>query len=318
MSIRFGYVGLGAMGAHICRNLAKHAASQGLPPISIWNRSPEKYDSIRPCAPDAFYAAKVEEVVQRSDVIFSSLINDQAAEEVYGKMFSAAKEEQGKEVIFVDQSSLKALTSEKLAEQAKAAGCVYIASPVFGRPPMAEAAKLLIVLSGPPAVKERLKPHLVPALGNRLIDVGEDVRSASALKSMGNMMLLGFIELLGEAYALGDSVGVDPGVYHNFLEQFIPAPPLLAYSANISKGLYTAGQGFSIEGGLKDARNMLCLGQDLGHPCPLPTIERAAANMTRAKEIGGDKQDWSALAAAVREQAGFSPYREGTNDGQGN
>ncbi|WWD17269.1 hypothetical protein CI109_101707 [Kwoniella shandongensis] len=316
MSIRFGYVGLGNMGAHICRNLAKHAQSSNLPPISIWNRSTDKYDSIRPVAPDAFYAEKVEEVVQRSDIIFSSLINDQVAEDVFGRMFKAV--EGGREVVFVDQSSLKAVTSGKLAEQAKSVGATYIASPVFGRPPMAEAAKLLIVLSGPEAVKEKLKPHLVPALGNRLIDVGEDVKKASALKSMGNMMLLGFIELLGEAYALGDSVGLDPDVYHNFLEQFIPAPPLLAYSSNISKGLYTAGQGFSIDGGLKDGRNMLSLGADLGHPCPLPTIELAVANMTKAKEIGGDQQDWSALAAAVRQEAGFSPYREGTNNGQGN
>ncbi|WVN88354.1 uncharacterized protein L203_103560 [Cryptococcus depauperatus CBS 7841] len=305
MTTRFGYAGLGNMGTPIARNLAKHAASLNFPPISVWNRSKEKYSLVRDAAPDAFYAQDVQEVVERSDIVFSSFINDQVAEEIYSTMFKAAE---GKEVIFVDQSSLKALTSHKLAEQAKSIGVTYVASPVFGRPPMAEAAKLLIVLSGPHDIKEKVKPHLVPALGNRLIDVGEDVKLASALKSMGNMILLGWIELMGEAFSLSDSVGLDPSVFEGFLEQFIPAPPLLVYSSLVAKGEYPPG-GFSVEGGLKDARNMLSLGADLGHPCPLPTIQRAHDNLQRARELGGPKQDWSALAAAVREQAGFPPYR---------
>ncbi|WVQ80762.1 hypothetical protein IAT38_002867 [Cryptococcus sp. DSM 104549] len=314
MALRFGYVGLGNMGTPIARNLASHAASSNLPPISIWNRSPAKYAPLKESHPDLIYAKEVEEVVQRSDVVFTSLINDQAAEEVYGKMLKATE---ARDVIFVDQSSVKAITSGKLAEQAKSVGATYIASPVFGRPPMAEAAKLLIVLSGPAAVKEKLKPHLVPALGDRLVDVGEDVKLASALKSMGNMLLLGWIELLAEGYTLGDSVGLDPAVFKNLIDQFVPAPPLLAYSNAISAGHYPPG-GFSIDGGIKDANNMLSLGADLGHPCPLPTIQRAKDNMERAKEIGGAAQDWAALTAAVREQAGFEPYREGTNGGKGN
>lgn len=118
------------------------------------------------------------------------------------------------------------------------------------------------------------------------------------------------------------------------LEQLFPAPPLIAYSNLIAKGEFPSGSGFSVNGGLKglsffnifssktdmlfpDARNMMTLGADLGHPCPLPTVQRAHDNLERAKELGGSDQDWSALAVAVREQAGFSPYREGMNHGQG-
>ncbi|OCF36815.1 hypothetical protein I316_01411 [Kwoniella heveanensis BCC8398] len=329
---RIGYIGLGSMGIPIARNLIKYISANKLEPLTVWNRSKVKYQTLSSSSSSenteaSFHAAEdLGEVVDRCDVVLTSLINDQAAQEVYGELFKAASQKaQGQEtegkrergVIFVDQSSLKAVTSGQLAEQAKAAGATYIASPVFGRPPAAEAAKLLIVLSGDQATKDLVRPLLVPALGDRLVDIGEDVRKASALKSMGNMLLLGFIELLGEAYALGDSVDIDPAVFNNFITQFLPAPPLLAYSNNISKGLFPSGGGFSIDGGMKDARNMLSLGSDLGHPCSLPTVELALKNMERAKEIGGPSQDWSALSIVLREQAGLEPFREGTNNGQG-
>ncbi|WRT66403.1 uncharacterized protein IL334_003359 [Kwoniella shivajii] len=317
---RIGYIGLGAMGLNIARNLSKHITKNNLPPLTVWNRSSSKYESLKPDAPNARFAKQVEEVIDSSDVIFTMLIDDNAAQEVYGKLYDHLKsnKQQGKrEIIFVDQSSLKAITTGKLAEQASSVGATYLACPVFGRPPAAEAAKLLIVLSGPQEAKDRVKELLIPVIGDRSVDVGEDVKKASALKSMGNMVLLGWIELLSEAYALGDSIGLDSQVFNGFLEQFIPAPPLLAYSNTISKGLFPSGKGFSIDGGLKDARNMISLGSDLGHPVSLPTIERAKSNMERAKELSGPSQDWSALAAAVREQAGLEPYREGTNNGQG-
>lgn len=110
MSPRFGYIGLGNMGVPIVRNLAKYAAASGFPSISIWNRSSAKYALVKDAIPDAFYADNVEDVVLKSDIVLSSLIDDKAAEDVYKKMFKATE---GRNVIFVDQSSLKAVTSGK-------------------------------------------------------------------------------------------------------------------------------------------------------------------------------------------------------------
>ncbi|WWC62000.1 uncharacterized protein I303_104587 [Kwoniella dejecticola CBS 10117] len=325
---RIGFVGLGNMGSHIAANLSKHISANNLPNLTVWNRSKGKYDQLR-SNPNLdqdkiTYAEELKEVIENSDVIFSMLIDDHAAQEIFSQFFDylrtqsqAQTETKRREVIFVDQSSLKAITSGKLAEQAKEVGSTYLACPVFGRPPMAQAAKLLIISSGPSEAQEKVKQLLKPVIGDRLIDVGEDVKKATAIKSMGNMVLLGWIELLSESYALGDSIGIDPKIFDEFLQKFIPAPPLLAYSNTISKGIFPSGGGFSVDGGLKDARNMISLGTDLGHPVSLPTIERAKANMERAKEIGGKDQDWSSLAIAIREQAGLQPYRDGTNGGKG-
>jgi len=61
---------------------------------------------------------------------------------------------------------------------------------------------------------------------------------------------------------------------------------------------------------------MKTLAEGPDHPVPLPTLDRAIANMKRAKEIGGDGYDWGVLAVCSRVDAGLPPFREGTDNGK--
>lgn len=36
---RIGFVGLGNMGSYMCANLVRWSQSQGLPPVTVWNRT---------------------------------------------------------------------------------------------------------------------------------------------------------------------------------------------------------------------------------------------------------------------------------------
>ena len=101
---RLGYVGLGNLGTEICKNLGRHASSQNLTPLSLYNRTSAKYSAVSDECPGAHFAEEVAEVVQRSNVVFTCLLDDAAAEEVYGKIFKAVKRED--KVVFVDQSTL--------------------------------------------------------------------------------------------------------------------------------------------------------------------------------------------------------------------
>lgn len=42
----------------------------------------------------------------------------------------------------------------------------------------------------------------------------------SALKLLGNSMILGVVEMLAETYALADAIGFDPDVYQGFIRGF--------------------------------------------------------------------------------------------------
>jgi 3-hydroxyisobutyrate dehydrogenase-like beta-hydroxyacid dehydrogenase len=116
MSYRIGYIGLGALGSNIAPNLAAYAQSNSLPPISVWNRSTDKYASLKPSFPeDTHYANEVEELVDKCDVIFTCLVNDAADEEVYEKLVAAMGKGKGKgRIAFADQSTIKPGTAGQL------------------------------------------------------------------------------------------------------------------------------------------------------------------------------------------------------------
>lgn len=101
-----GYLGLGNMGFPIANNLIAYIEQNQLPPLVVWNRSKDKYAKI----PSAQGVELPEDVLAAGcDVVFTSFANDQAATEVYEKLFTAAAEKGA--VIFVDQSTLDPKTS---------------------------------------------------------------------------------------------------------------------------------------------------------------------------------------------------------------
>ncbi|RSH78698.1 uncharacterized protein EHS24_002427 [Apiotrichum porosum] len=310
MTYKIGYVGLGNMGTFIFLNLARHAAANKWPEPCAWNIDQSRYDEIRAECHNLVLCGQLEEVVKRSNVVFTCLLNDPVAEEVYEKLFAAVGE--GK-VVFVDQSSLKPKTSMKLEAAAHKVGASYLGCPVFGRPDAAKSAQLVQLMGGEPAAKHFVKPLFVPAVAKRVVDAGDEVGKGSALKLLGNSMILGVVEMLAETYALADVIGFDPDVYQGFIRDFFPLYPYLSYGDNISKGEFNGVGGFRLEAGLKDARNALTLGADFGHPVNLPTIALATKHLERAEELCGNDVDWSALAVALREDAGLNPFRKVTS-----
>jgi 3-hydroxyisobutyrate dehydrogenase-like beta-hydroxyacid dehydrogenase len=185
--IKIGYIGLGSLGSAIFPNLADYAKSNNLPAPVIWNRSQEKYAPIQQVHPEVVGAKAVEEVVEKCNVIFTCLVNDAAAEEVYGKLVAALNaREKGTEVIFADQTTLKAatgcesrqidtrmLTVVLIKEKVEQAGGIYLTNTVFGQPAAARARQLVVVSSGPARGRERALP-LFEYICKKVIDVGED------------------------------------------------------------------------------------------------------------------------------------------------
>ena len=85
----------------------------------------------------------------------------------------------------IDCSTVHPETSKKLAENVQAAGGAYVASPVFGASPMAEAGKLIFCVAGPAEAITSVKPYLVGVMGKAVIELGEDVSKSSLLKIAG-------------------------------------------------------------------------------------------------------------------------------------
>ncbi len=102
----FGFLGLGNMGLEMANNLAKYAKEHNHPQISVWNRTASKCEKLS----DVNVCPKPEQVVARSDIVFTCFINDQAVEEIYGQMLGHGR----KGVIFVDHSTILPSTAGEL------------------------------------------------------------------------------------------------------------------------------------------------------------------------------------------------------------
>ena len=84
-SHRVAFVGLGAIGRYMARNLARHMRSSGMPPLTVYNRTKSKCEELqREVGADSVTIAEdLGEVAKSCDVILTSLSNDTAVQAVY-------------------------------------------------------------------------------------------------------------------------------------------------------------------------------------------------------------------------------------------
>ncbi|MGA8108670.1 MAG: NAD(P)-binding domain-containing protein, partial [Acidobacteriaceae bacterium] len=133
MNMNVAFLGLGRMGTPIARLLVKSGA-----PLTVWNRTASRAE---PLVKDgAQVAATAADAVGDADVVFTMLMDDRALDEVLGK--DGVLERLKKGVIHVSLSTLSVGFSRKLSDEHQKRGLHFVAAPVFGRPHIAEAAKL--------------------------------------------------------------------------------------------------------------------------------------------------------------------------------
>src|SRR5207253_2930182 len=101
-------------------------------------------------------------------VSFSMLANDEAAEAVL-----TAENLRGKAGrIHVNMASISAVAADRLERLSLDAGMRYVASPVLGRPAVAAAGALNILVAGPDEAILTVEP-LLEILGTRLWRFGD-------------------------------------------------------------------------------------------------------------------------------------------------
>ncbi|KAJ7508473.1 NAD-P-binding protein [Mycena galericulata] len=325
--IQIGFVGIGAMGATMAKNLANHRAThvQGSPPILIWNRTPAKCDQLfSELGQHKIRIAKsVEHIATECDVIFTNLANDGVVKSVYQQFAETLKHSPPlRNKIFVETSTIyPTLAGELDTLISSVAHCRLITSPVFGTPRVAASAQLLIVMSGDYRSKKEVAYMLVPAVGRKVIDLGGNLEKAPTFKLIGNSMILGTIEILAESYTLAEKSGIAASEVHNLVKDIFPAPGLIRYSERMSRDEFDGTTGFSIDGGIKDASHIRRL--TAVHNSPMPSIDIAHQHLITARAIHNgnvqagketvDVLDWSGIVAGTRVAAGLDPFDSAKN-----
>lgn len=321
---QIGFIGLGTMGYIMARNLANSSSDH---PLIVWNRSTSKSEKLASeLHGRVVVAASVAELVEKCDVVFSSLANDEIVKLIYAEIEAHLESSPPlRTKIFVETSTNYPTTTGELDSLiTKHKQAHFVAAPVFGAPPAAEKKQLLILLAGEPKMRKEVAYLVVPALGSKIIDMGGNVEKASKLKIIGNSMVLGQIELLAESLTLADKSGVGAANLYDVIKTIFPTAAFMGYGAKILNDQFDGTKGFTLEGGLKDASYVRKLAY--ASNSPVPTTDTAYQHLVTARAIQEaasssaqpapfEVLDWSALASSVRVQAGLPPFDSSAHGG---
>ena len=194
-----GFVGLGIMGAPMAGHLLKAGHR-----VFVHTRSK---------VPEALLAAgavacpNARSVAQQAGTVFTMLPDTPDVEQVlFGEQGLASGLSAGKTV--VDMSSISPIATKVFAQRINALGADYLDAPVSGGEVGARNATLSIMVGGPDAVFERVKP-LFELMGKNITLVGGNGDGQTA--KVANQIIVALnIEAVAEALLFAARAGADP------------------------------------------------------------------------------------------------------------
>ena len=273
-----GFIGLGAMGSAMARNLVKAGHK-----VRAWNRSGDPgIDGVEMASDpaDAFWG----------EAAFTMLSDDPAIVEVLLQSGVLGHAKPG--LVHVVTSTISVAFANELAAAHAAAGVGYVSAPVLGRPDVAAKGELNILAAGKREAVDTVRP-LLEVLGKKVWDMGEDPPRANAAKIAANMMLTMAIEALAEATVLTEANGLPRAAFFELiLGTLFGGRAYESYSANIAKENYEPG--FKARLGLKDLRLATAAAKDAGRR--LPMLDAVRERLGEAVDAGLGEKDWSIMA----------------------
>ena len=290
--MQIGFIGIGAMGVGMVRNLLKAGHA-----VTVWNRTEARAAEL---VADGAILANAPTAAATQELVITMLADDGAIEEI--AMAPSFLQALRPDAIHVCMATISVALAERLTAAHQAAGRAYVSAPVFGRPPAAAAAQLFILAAGPVSTLARLEP-VFKVLGQRTFVVGAQPSSANVVKVTGNFMLAAMIETLGEAFALVRKHGIAADQFLDVITNTVfPAPVYKMYGGLVASDTYEPA-GFNLRLGLKDVRLAQSAADAAMVPMPLAGLLHDQYMTAIARGYGDF--DWAGIARLSAEAAGL-------------
>ena len=282
---KLGFIGLGIMGAP----MAAHLIAAGHE-VFLHTRSQVPAGLL---TGQASACASAAEVAQKADIIFLMLPDTpDVAAVLFGDDGVAAGLSQGKTV--VDMSSISPMETKEFAARINALGCDYLDAPVSGGEVGAKAGSLTIMVGGPEAAFEKVKP-LFELMGKNITLVGGN-GDGQTCKVANQIIVALNIAAVGEALLFASKAGADPAkVRQALMGGFAASRILEVHGERMIKRTFNPG--FRIGLHQKDLSLALAGARALG--VALPQTAGAAQLMQVCAANGLQDLDHSALVRSL-------------------
>jgi 2-hydroxy-3-oxopropionate reductase len=289
MPERIGFVGLGIMGRPMARNLAEAGHE-----LVLYNRTRSKAEELAGEV-GAEVATNLEEVAERSGVIFTMLPGPPEVEEVVageGGLLEGA----GEGSLIVDTSTSSPVLARELARLARERGVGLLDAPVSGGDVGAIEGTLSIMVGGSEEDFERAKP-LFDAMGKTVTHVGP-VGAGQVTKAANQVVVALTIEAVSEALVLGSKGGVAPEKILDVLSGGLAGNKVMEVKREKFLS-HTFDPGFRSELHHKDLGIALAAGREYGVVLPVTAIVDQMLLAMKKKGWGGE--DHSALLRVIED-----------------
>ncbi|HEX9706921.1 MAG TPA: NAD(P)-dependent oxidoreductase [Steroidobacteraceae bacterium] len=275
-----GFIGLGAMGQHMARNLHRAGLLSG-----VWNRTASKAAALAAETSCRAFATPAE-LAAACPIVAVCVSADDDLLAVVDSLRPALQ----RGSIVIDCSTVAADTAREAARRLASVDAGFLDCPVSGGVEGAKNATLAVMCGGPPEVFERARPVLA-ALGKTIVLMGPS-GAGQATKATNQILCAGAIQVAAEAMAFAQAEGLPLERVIEILGQgagsswyFVHRAPFMARDA------YPAG--FRVRLHDKDLR--ICRDMAARHGAKLPVVESTLADYARLLASGHGEDDISTI-----------------------
>jgi len=283
--LKIGFIGLGIMGAPMAGHLIK-AGHQLF--VHTVGKMPVEISSS-----NATLCTSSRGVAERADIVIVMVPDTpDVAKVLFADDGVAGGLSKGK--VVVDMSSISPIETKDFAKKINALGCDYLDAPVSGGEVGAKAASLTIMVGGPQAAFDRVKP-LFELMGKNITLVGGN-GDGQTCKVANQIIVALNIAAVGEALLFASKAGADPAkVRQALMGGFAASRILEVHGDRMVKRTFAPG--FRIGLHQKDLNLALAGARALG--VALPQTAGAAQLMQACAANGMQDLDHSALVRAL-------------------
>jgi 2-hydroxy-3-oxopropionate reductase len=294
-----GFIGLGIMG----RPMAGHLVEAGHKLFTAVRATPAPGELV---AKGLTVLPSAKAVAAECEIIITMVPDTPDVEKVlFGPGGVAEGLSAGKTV--VDMSSIAPMATKDFARRINEKGCDYLDAPVSGGEVGAKNAALTIMVGGPEAAFERVRP-LFEKMGKNITLVGGNGDGQTA--KVANQIIVALtIEAVGEALLFAAKAGADPAkVRQALMGGFAASRILEVHGERMIKRTFNPG--FRIELHQKDLNLALSGARELG--LSLPNTATAQELFNACVAHGGAGWDHSAMVRALETMANHVVAKEGS------
>ena len=297
MTMKIGFIGLGAMGLPMSSNLQRKGFA-----VTVFDIDEAKMDKV--AALGATRAASVADASKGQDIVITVLPATHHVEAVvFGEDGVLAHIDAG--ALLMDLSTIDAKGTDRVAAACAAKGIAFVDAPIGRLALHAERGESLFMVGASDEDFARVEPAL-NAMGTDIYRCGAP-GMGSRMKVINNFMLLSTAQIVAESIALGTKLGLDIQTMHDVTGgttarngQFHVLMVNKALKGDIEPG-------FTIDLAFKDLTLAMNAAAENRVGLPMGAAAHAVFGGARAKDYA--LKDYSALLNYACENAGVKTPR---------